>query len=219
MSESDEPSSSTKEPIFNAPWPVAAIALIIVGGFFLQTLVPPEQVLPRWAFSPAALGEGRFETLFTSLFLHGSWAHALMNAAFGLAFAAPVVRYFGTAPRGLLAFALFYLGCGAIGNLGFAALHAGDTSLVVGASGAVSGLTAAASRIAGGRGEVGPLTSPLVVGMGLGILIANILIAILGFAPGAGGAQVAWEAHLAGFAAGLFLVAPLGRIAGHVRVN
>jgi membrane associated rhomboid family serine protease len=52
--------------------------------------------------------------------------------------------------------------------------------------------------------------------MGAGWVITNLLIAILGFAPGAGNATVAWEVHLVGFAAGLFLVKPLARLASPV---
>ena len=74
-------------------------------------------------------------------------------------------------------------------------------------------------RLVDGRPEVGPIFSPIVLGMGGGWLIANLLIAVVGFAPGAGGAQVAWDVHLWGFALGLLLVEPIGRLAGHVRVN
>jgi membrane associated rhomboid family serine protease len=56
--------------------------------------------------------------------------------------------------------------------------------------------------------------SPAVLGMGGGWIAINLLIAIFGgsFLPGAGGAGVAWEAHLAGFAAGVLLVGPFARL-------
>ncbi len=41
-------------------------------------------------------------------------------------------------------------------------------------------------------------------------VVVNLLIAVVGFAPGAGGMPVAWEAHLFGYAAGLVLVTPFG---------
>lgn len=204
----------TREPLFKAPGPALAVVAVIIGGFVLQGLAGSEAVFQRLGYAPAAgLAHGGWITLFTAIFLHASWTHALMNAAFGLAFAAPVARYYGDSPRGLLAFAGFYLLTGAFGNLGFGWLHPAETGPLIGASGAVSGLAAAAARLVAGQGRVGALRSPVVVGMAAGWLITNLLIAVLGFAPGAGGGQVAWEAHLFGFAAGLILVEPLAWLA------
>ena len=83
-------------------------------------------------------------------------------------------------------------------------MHPGGTALVVGASGAVSGLMGAAARLIGGGGRPGPIFSRPVLGMGGGWLAINLLIAVFGgsFLPGAGSAGVAWEAHIAGFVAG-----------------
>ena len=207
------------QPVFNAPAPALVVLVVIVAGYGLQTFFSAGQILPRWGASGAALAAGHPETLITAIFLHGSWAHALMNGAFGLAFATPVARFFGGRGRGWLAFALFYVVGGAVANLAFILMHSRDVGPLVGASGAVSALAAAAARIAAGRGEVGPLTSPLVLGMGGGWIITNLLVAILGFSPGSGGAQVAWQVHLVGFALGLFLIGPLGRVAGRARVD
>lgn len=202
----DEP----REPIFNAPWPAVAMTVAIVGGFGLQSFLPPEQILPTYGFSPANLNDGRGITLITALFVHGSWAHALMNGAGALAFGTPVARYYGARVTGALAFLLFYLVCGALANLGYGLVHAGDPHLLVGASGAVAGLMAAAARMIAGKGVPGPYLSPPVVGMTAAWVVVNLLIAVVGFAPGAGGMPVAWEAHLFGYAAGLVLVTPFG---------
>jgi membrane associated rhomboid family serine protease len=48
--------------------------------------------------------------------------------------------------------------------------------------------------------------------MGAAWIVVNLLIAVTGYAPGAEGASVAWEAHLGGFAAGLLLIGPLAAI-------
>jgi membrane associated rhomboid family serine protease len=87
---------------------------------------------------------------------------------------------------------------------------------MVGASGAASGLMGAAARLIGGQGRVGPVFSQAVTGMGLGWLIINLILAVTGgaFIPGAGDAGVAWEAHLAGFVAGVLLIGPIGWLAG-----
>lgn len=210
-----------RQPIFNAPWPAVAIAAIIVAGFGLQTLMPFEPVIQAYAFRASDLDAGRTITVVTALFLHGGWPHALMNAAFALAFGTPVARYLGTQGRGVAVFALFYLLCGVAGNLAFAALHRGDPTPLVGASGAVSGLMGGAARLIAGRGRVGPIFSPPVIGMGAAWILVNLLVAVTGIAPGAQGATVAWEAHLGGFAMGVLAfgwagwLAHAGRSADH----
>lgn len=203
------------EPVFNAPWPAMALVILIIGGYALQAQLSVSQIDP-WVFTPASLNTGEWRTVFTAIFLHGNWAHAITNAAMALAFATPLARYFGDRPRGVFAFFSFYLLCGALGNLGFAAVHPGSQAGIVGASGAVSGLMGATARLIGGRGRLGGLFSPTVLGMGGALLAVNLLIGALGggWVPGSGGASIAWEAHLAGFAAGLLLVGPFALLAG-----
>lgn len=207
----------TRQPIFNAPWPAVVATLVIVVGYFVQTLLPQGWLLGTYAFSAAGFAAGRWETLFTSIFLHGSWAHALMNAAAALAFGTPVARYFGTGPRGALVFAGFYLLCGALAGLGYGLVNAGSTALMIGASGAVSGLVGGATRLLGGRGLPGSFFSPPVVSMTIGWVVVNLILAVLGFAPGLGDAGVAWEAHIFGYAAGLFLIGAFGWLARPAR--
>jgi membrane associated rhomboid family serine protease len=204
-----------REPMFNAPWPALLLVGLIVGGYALQTRFPVETVVGAMAFSPAALAQGRWATLFTALFVHGGWAHALMNAAFALAFATPVARFFGERLGGVLTFFAFYLACGALSNLGYAALHPGSAQPLVGASGALSGLMAGSARLIAGRGRLGPIISSPVIGMGVAWVVVNVLIGALGsgFTPGAGGATVAWEAHLTGFLAGVLVISPFAWLA------
>jgi membrane associated rhomboid family serine protease len=199
-----------REPIFNAPWPVLALVAVIVGGYAVQSRFAIEQVAGAYAFSPAALNEGRWWTLVTALFLHGNWAHALMNAAFALAFATPVARFFGTRGVGVLAFFAFYLLSGVLSCLGYAVLHVGSPAALVGASGAISGLMGAASRLIAGGGRLGRIFSSAVIGMGVAWVAVNLLVGVVGsgFVPGAGGAGVAWEAHVAGFVVGVLLIGP-----------
>jgi membrane associated rhomboid family serine protease len=206
-----------REPVFNAPWPAMALVVLIIGGYALQTRLS-ESLLAPWIFTPAALQSGEWRSLFTAIFLHGNWAHAITNAAMALAFGTPLSRYLGEQPRGAFAFFAFYLLCGVLGNLGFAAVHPGSAAGVVGASGAISGLMGAVARLIGGRGRLGSLASPTVLGMGFALLVVSLLIAVLGgsWVPGAGGAGVAWEAHLAGFLAGALLIDPFAFLAGRL---
>lgn len=203
------------EPIVNAPWPVVALTVAIIGLYLLQSLYPLAWVADSYAFSPHLIA-AQPERLLTSLFVHGAWAHALLNAAFILAFGAPVARLFGPRLGGVVAFFAFYLACGVLATLGFAALHWGQAAALIGASGAASGLMGAAARLIGGRGQVGPIFSQAVTGMGLAWLLINAIMALApgGLVPGVGPtAAVGWEAHLAGFAAGVLLIGPFGRLA------
>jgi len=204
-----------REPVFNAPWQAVAVVILIVGGYALQTRFPDDAIVGAYAFSPANLVPGRWETLITSIFLHGSWAHAMMNGAFALAFSAPLARLFGPKVEGALLFFGFYVLAGVLANLGYAAVHPGGHIPVVGASGAVSGLMGAAARLIGGHGRVGPIFSRPVLGMGAAWVAINLLVALFGGAimPGAGGAGVAWEAHIAGFIVGVLMVGLFARLA------
>jgi membrane associated rhomboid family serine protease len=197
-----------REPVFNAPWPAVVVVAVIILGYGLQTLVDQERLILRYAFSPASFEAGARDTVVTALFLHGGWLHALLNGGFALAFAPPVARLFGERVPGVAMFFLFYLLCGVIGNLGFSMVHPGSSGLLVGASGAVAGLMGAASRLMAGQGCLGPLFSRPVASMALAWIAVNLIVAVVGFAPGLGQASVAWEAHLAGYAAGLILVGP-----------
>jgi membrane associated rhomboid family serine protease len=217
-SEGPEPSPDgrpAREPVFNAPWQAVAVVVLIVGGYAVQTLFPGDAILGAYAFAPANLTPGRWETLITSIFLHGSWAHAMMNGAFALAFSTPLARFFGPKVEGALLFFGFYVLTGVLANLGYAAAHPHGHALIVGASGAVSGLMGASARLMGGHGRVGPMFSRPVLGMGGGWIAINLLIAVFGgsFLPGSGSAGVAWEAHLAGFAFGVLLIGLFGRLA------
>ena len=204
-----------REPAFNAPWQAVAVTVLIVGGYALQTLFPIDAVESAYAFAPANLVPGRWETVITAIFLHGGWPHAMMNGAFALAFSTPLARLFGPKLEGGLLFFGFYLLIGVLANLAFAAVHPGSPVLVVGASGAVSGLMGASARLLGGGGCVGPILSRPVISLGGAWLGINILMALAppSLLPGAGSAGVAWEAHLAGFALGVLLVAPFAWLA------
>jgi membrane associated rhomboid family serine protease len=209
------------EPIVNAPWPVAALSLSILAAFAIQSRFPLDVAASWLAFSPPDLLRGRLSGLITSLFAHGNWGHALMNAGFILAFGAPVARYFGARPWGVIGFFAFYFSCGVLACLGFAAAHLAfspaQPAQLLGASGAAAGLMGAASRLMGGDGEhLGSLTSRPVISMGLAWVAVNALLALApsSLVPGSGGAPVGWEAHLAGFAVGALLVGPFGWAAG-----
>jgi len=215
----EQPPAPAHEPMFNVPWPVLALVSAILVAYAAQSRLPDVDVLP-FVFSPAALLRGEWWTTVTSVFLHGGWTHALMNAGMILAFGTPVARLFGGRPLGACLYLLFFVVCGALAALGSAALHWGSTEMMVGASGAASGLVAAAARLVAGKGRLGSMFAPFVLTMGAAWLLVNLMVAGVMLAgansliPGTGGAGVAWEAHLAGFIAGVVLIGPFARLAG-----
>ena len=211
MSDQSE-QDNRREPILTAPWPALALVGVLAACFVLQSAMGVDATAQRFGFSAEALGQGRWETLVVSLFLHGSWPHLLSNAAFGLAFATPVARRMGVDALGAVAFFLFFLVCGVVSNLGYALVVPHETAPLVGASGALAGLMAASSRLMAPGPWLAPLNSQPVISMAGAWILVNLIVALVGWAPGAGDAAVAWQAHLTGYAAGLLLFAPALRL-------
>ncbi|MCT7356098.1 rhomboid family intramembrane serine protease [Streptomyces sp. 15-116A] len=95
----------------------------------------------RWGVIPADLFDGSPEaalTPATALFVHGSWVHLLGNMLFLHVFGAMT-----EARMGRVRFTLFYLGCGYLALLGYAAANADSGQSLVGASGAISAVLGA----------------------------------------------------------------------------
>lgn len=175
--------------------------------FYLQERLPDQGL--SMAFVPAALWRGEWLGLFTSMLLHGGWAHVTMNAVGALAFGAPVARLMERGP-GPLVFILFYIASGAVAALGYGLVHPDSASPLVGASGAVFGLIGAATRLMGGQGRVLPLFSPMVLKASAAWMVVNLIVGLIGMAPGADGARIAWEAHAVGFVFGIIVIGPVG---------
>ena len=162
-------------------------------------------------------GESASWTAVTYSFLHGSWEHVIFNSLWLLAFGTPVIRRFGT-----VRFVVFFCVTAAMSAAFHAALNLTDVSVLVGASGSVSALTAAALRFAmnDGFANLGasniawhepakPLSSALrnrQVLIFIAVWFGINLLGGLGVPVGGGdGLKIAWEAHVGGFLAGLLL--------------
>lgn len=209
-------SPSPREPAINAPWPALLLGVALIVAFLAQGGAAGPQVYEHfgelYGLRPFEAVQGRWSGLFTSLFVHGGWPHVLLNALGALAFGAPVARVLGLRARGAALFFAFYLICGVFAGWAYVRMHPSSSDVLVGASGAVSGLMGAASRLIERPGRLSGLLRPTVVGMAAGWLIINLIAAVTGTLPGAGGAAIAWEAHLAGYAAGLLLIGPVARL-------
>ena len=219
---------SERQPIFNAPGVVVAV----LGAFLAVFLAadPAYGLLPEptrgWlltvlAFFPGRLGDeagaypgGAWAGLtqfVTHMFVHADFLHLTVNSLWFLAFGTAVARRLGT-----VRFLAFFLLCGIGGALLFLPFNGAP---MVGASGAISGLMAAAFRFAfvpmsdgdieAAAGET-RLPARLSVAQALSdrrIVIAigawavlNVLAAALNLFEGW---NIAWEAHLGGFLTGL----------------
>jgi len=198
-----------RERLFNAPLLAVLLAGSMPALYFFQ-----ERAHTYWlglAFAPIDLAEGRYGGLFTSMLVHGGWVHALMNAVAALIFGTPIARLF-RGGAGVGVFLALYIASGVFATLGYGLLHWGGESPLVGASGAVFGLIGASTRLLGGAGRILPLTSRPVITTAIAWMAVNAVIGLVGFAPGAEGAQIAWEAHAFGFLFGILAIGPLARL-------
>lgn len=212
--------TSAGEPAFNAPWTVAVLIALLIGAHAARMALGVDA--GRFALTSEDLATGRFGGLVTYQFVHGSWAHVLMNSAFVLAFGAPVARYLGGGARGAAVFFAFFVLTGIGAALAYGGLETllapapggGEGWALVGASGAASGLMGGATRLIQGKGRLGPVTGRTVIGMTLSWIAVNMVLGVSGVTPGAGGAPVAWQAHIFGYFCGLALIGVAGRLAG-----
>lgn len=221
----DDPQTpSSREPVFNLPAiVVAAIGLCVVLHLIRLYLLTPEQdfgLLLRAAFIPIRYS-GEFDIDIYALtspvsyaFLHGSFAHLLINMIWLAAFGSPLANRIGT-----LRFVLFWV----VSALAAAALHYGvhplDVAPLVGASGAISGMMGAAARFgfqidhsAGRAAFAGPIVPVLkvfrsrtVVTFLLIWFAINLASGLFTLVPGEEG-QIAWEAHIGGFLVGFLAI-------------
>ena len=215
------------EPIFNAPSVVVWLIGFLILIHALISVMPTraEAYIEYFgALSPRAFFNGftrggdvlrAFPPLVTHIFLHASWTHVFMNSVWLLVFGAPAARKLGADGRiagaPALAFLAFFILCGVAGALTFIAIHPGADTLLVGASGGVSGLLGALVRFAFQRPtifgyperEFARLTDRTVISWSVGFLFINIFVSVFSgvIAPEQG--AIAWEAHLGGYVFGL----------------
>lgn len=204
---------SSAEPVFKAPLVAVLLTASLPILFWLQRTLPDGGL--SLAFTPSSLWRGEWwPGLFTSMFMHANWAHVAMNALGVFAFAPPVARLM-TGARGVAGFLSFYLATGVLGTIGYGLIHPDSFDPLVGASGAVFGLMGAAFRLLRrADGSLRSLKDRRFLVMTAVIMGVNAAAGLIGLAPGADGARVAWEAHAFGFVAGALLIGPWARLFG-----
>ena len=228
----------SQQPIFQSPPVVlATIAVLAAIHAVLQYAGQSWQVwsLYALAFIPARFGSEPFSMIpgsqawsfFTYALLHGSWMHLLFNSLWLLIFGTVVARYLGA-----LKFLLLSAIAAAGGALVTLLLHWGQQYVMVGASGSVSGLMAAAVPIMYGRNAMwagwsagDPLTtrplSPAQLLSNRNAIIFTVVWLAITLYSGASGftgnsymadGEIAWEAHIGGFVSGLVAFYLLQRV-------
>jgi membrane associated rhomboid family serine protease len=146
-------------------------------------------------------------TLFTSMFMHGSWMHIIGNMVYLWIFGDQIEDRLGH-----VKFFIFYLLCGLAAGLAQVFYDADSMLPGLGASGAIAGVLGAyLLRFPRNPVRVLVLRSvvavPAVVVLGSWILLQ--LFSQVSVVKGAGG--VAYMAHIGGFVAGLLLMLLLDR--------
>jgi membrane associated rhomboid family serine protease len=233
------PGEPARQPIFNLPLIVAALCGLLLAIQLADSLVlnqwEREQLLTWFAFvpyraiEPLEIPGGFWPLLWTPVthaFLHAGWEHVILNTVWLAIFATPVAQRYGA--RRLL---ILFLGGAAAGAAAFAATTLPQLQVLVGASGGVAALTGAAVRFIFQPLQVGvhPETGErIVLGRRLASIaevlrhptariftlmwiVLNGIVPLLPIMMGGMEVQVAWQAHLGGFAFGFLLVPLLER--------
>jgi membrane associated rhomboid family serine protease len=187
--------------------PVITYILVAVNVLvFLAELTLGEAFVVQWAFVPSrflANPLADFPTLFTAMFMHGSWLHLGSNMLYLWIFGDNVEDRFGHAK-----YFVFYLICGLAATATQLAFTANSSIPNLGASGAIAGVLGAYillfpnRRVTVFQGfRVIPVPALLVIGFWF-ILQLFTGIGSIGAADTGG---VAFMAHVGGFVAGFIL--------------
>ena len=203
-------------------WPLVTAALVVInvlvflyelgldaqGPGHLDEFVQAWGVVPQeyklGVNLPPTIGLPYWTTLFTSMFIHGSWGHLLGNMLFLWIFGDNVEDRFGRVP-----FLLFYLLSGVVGSV--AQIAASGPSLVpmVGASGAIAGVLGAYVCMFPTKpvrifAYFFVFDAPAFVVIGIWAVIQLVAgVGSLGADVASGEGAVAYLAHVGGFATGV----------------
>lgn len=207
-----------KDNIRSRTFPIVNLLLIAgnVFGFAKELLQPNAPAflafLNAWSLVPSRLirfPEQAWVTVFSSMFLHGSWLHLIGNMLYLWIFGDNVEDRLGHRR-----YLLFYLLCGTLAAVAQAALFPSSTTPMIGASGAIAGVLGAYFLL---YPKAKIMTAvpiwifirvvelPAIFFLGFWFLIQAFQSwgALGGVAAGGG---VAWWAHAGGFLAGGVLV-------------
>jgi membrane associated rhomboid family serine protease len=189
---------------------VLVFILLLSQGSQSEAWMATWGMIPKRLFHHFTLLNGI--TIFTSMFLHGGWAHLISNMLALYIFGDNVEDRMGSGR-----YLLFYLFCGVAAAIAHLVFNPNSSVPTIGASGAISGVLAAyllffpSARVI----TLVPLfflpwfieiPAILFIGFLFASQLLNGLLTVVSGTQAFGG--VAWWAHVGGFVAGLTL-APL----------
>ncbi|MBI1326413.1 MAG: rhomboid family intramembrane serine protease [Alphaproteobacteria bacterium] len=197
-------------------WILAGSILLLNVALFIWSMVAGEAIIApiyfRFGFVPAIFLAAPFApfsllSLVTYFFLHGGWLHMGLNAAMLLALGTGVERNLGAKwlVLTLIISSLFAL-------LLHLVLYPQSAIPVIGASGGISGLLAVVLVTMMGQ------NNPKKIATLIALFIA--ISFVFGMLGGPNGENIAWVAHIGGFAGGLvvaFILYRLQHRGGHRR--
>ena len=184
--------------------------MLLIGNlvvFLIEILGPGFTVEVELGFRPVYLqtGQGLY-TIFTSMFVHAGLYHIFANMLFLFLFGWPLEERIGK-----YKVLIIYLVAGVLGLMLQSMVMWGSSAIIIGASGAISGLVGALFILY----PRDKLTLPLFI-----IILPNVPVwaatmaffaSQLPYVLGFGASGVAYAAHLGGFLAGMALASLLGK--------
>lgn len=211
-----------RQPVFLTPLPIMISLAVLLLIHMVVAALSPEQIIQiyeKFGFTPILwtawtdnlLPRPLYNPLFpawsiiTYGFVHGSWMHVIMNSLWLAVFGTPVVRRLAVER-----FMFVLILANIAGALMHWAFYPFGEEPVVGASAAVSGLMGAAvhfvfsgsSQQSGFRALFKNRTALLFIAFWF---VSNLILGLAGDITGLVEGQIAWQAHIGGFLAGLFI--------------
>ena len=180
----------------------AIATLAFVGGLSKQYALVPVRLFDHFPLT--------WQTIFTSMFLHGNWLHIGSNMLFLWIFGDNIEDYLGKAR-----FLLFYAVCGVAAAVAQIASNPFSTAPMVGASGAIAGILGAYLLLFPGARVLTlipifiiftTVELPAYFIIGYWALIQFLNASLLGGGEMLRGGGVAYFAHIGGFVAGVVLI-------------
>jgi membrane associated rhomboid family serine protease len=195
-----------RQPALNIPPMTTALLALNIGVDLLRQLLPKavdNQLLATFSFAPArylqepaALGLAAWPAWVAPIsyqFLHVGWGHLGGDMLFLLAFGSGAEQRLGS-----IRLLFFYLACGVLAAFAQLAVAGAEIPLLVGASGATSGLFGAILWYRARSWQ--QLGSVVAIGLAA-IVIGNGLVPL-----GDDTVRIAWVVNIGGFLAGLMLL-------------
>ncbi|MCM3205310.1 rhomboid family intramembrane serine protease [Paenibacillus illinoisensis] len=185
-------------------FPLTSILLVVNVVMFIILAANggstnPMTLLRFGALTNHELFSGEWWRYFSSIFLHAGFSHLLFNSFALVVFAPPMERLLGSVRYGLL-----YLGSGVLGNVLALAWYnsAGETTISVGASGAIYGIYGAFLYVALFQRTMMDEASrkTLYTLLAFGIIFSFAM------------SGINWMAHLGGLLGGFFIYGLLIRL-------